>query len=308
MNYIVYKTTNLINGKIYIGVHKTKDPNIFDGYIGNGITSRKSATGDTKFHCAVRKYGYENFKRETLQIFPNTEEGRLDAYKLESELVNEDFLKRTDIYNMVLGGLGGIAITFTKKVVQYTLEGKFIKVWDSITEAEAYYNTRGIYEVCIGKIHNLKGFQWRYYTDDNSTKDIEPAKVKYKTVYQYDLQGNLLKVWRSISEAGSIFENPSAAKTAIGNVCLKITRQAYGYYWSFVRRFEYVPRGVAVAMYDDDGIFIKSFNQLKDACKEINLKSSGNIVDCINGKQKHCKGYRWRYFYGNTSNIEPLNT
>ena len=35
--YIVYCTTCTENGKIYIGVHKTKDPNIFDGYIGNGL-------------------------------------------------------------------------------------------------------------------------------------------------------------------------------------------------------------------------------------------------------------------------------
>jgi hypothetical protein len=38
MYYIVYKTTCLINDKIYIGVHKTETPNDFDGYIGCGIS------------------------------------------------------------------------------------------------------------------------------------------------------------------------------------------------------------------------------------------------------------------------------
>ena len=41
MKYIVYLTKNLkscINGnyRIYIGVHKTEDPSIFDGYLGDG--------------------------------------------------------------------------------------------------------------------------------------------------------------------------------------------------------------------------------------------------------------------------------
>ena len=37
MKYIVYKTTCLINNKIYIGLHKIEDPDIFDGYLGNGF-------------------------------------------------------------------------------------------------------------------------------------------------------------------------------------------------------------------------------------------------------------------------------
>ena len=37
MKYIVYCTMCTENGKIYIGVHKTKTPEEFDGYIGNGI-------------------------------------------------------------------------------------------------------------------------------------------------------------------------------------------------------------------------------------------------------------------------------
>ena len=35
--YIVYCTVNIVNNKIYVGVHKTKDASKFDGYIGNGV-------------------------------------------------------------------------------------------------------------------------------------------------------------------------------------------------------------------------------------------------------------------------------
>jgi hypothetical protein len=58
MNYIVYKTTNIINSKIYIGVHYT-NPDINDGYIGCGVTKKdlkkKTLIG---FPAAVRKCGY----------------------------------------------------------------------------------------------------------------------------------------------------------------------------------------------------------------------------------------------------------
>ncbi len=47
--YFLYKTTNKINGKYYIGVHSTYQLN--DGYIGSGKRLRYS----------VRKYGKENF-------------------------------------------------------------------------------------------------------------------------------------------------------------------------------------------------------------------------------------------------------
>ena len=61
MNYIVYKTTNLVNGKIYIGVHKT-DITKDDGYRGCG-TSKKCKQKSKKivFPEAFRKYGFKKF-------------------------------------------------------------------------------------------------------------------------------------------------------------------------------------------------------------------------------------------------------
>lgn len=104
MNYIVYKTTNIINSKIYIGVHYT-DPDIFDGYIGCGVSKKDMKKNKTTgFPAAVRKYGYENFVRETLFVFPDTEEGRISAYAKEEELVTPEFIARSDTYNLTVGG------------------------------------------------------------------------------------------------------------------------------------------------------------------------------------------------------------
>lgn len=52
MNYIVYKTTNLINGKVYVGVHRT-NPDIFDGYIGCGVSHKDKKKNKKGFPKAV---------------------------------------------------------------------------------------------------------------------------------------------------------------------------------------------------------------------------------------------------------------
>ena len=305
MNYIVYKTTNKINGKIYVGVHRT-NPDIFDGYIGCGVSKKDKKKNKKGFPEAVRKYGYENFTRETLFVYPDTEEGMKLAYEKEAEIVTIDFVKSKDTYNLTTGGKWTAYDSIKKCISQYTLEGKFIRTWSSITEAADSLNIlRGNISSClIGKYKYCGDFQWRYYSED--TSNIEPVSKKEKSVYQFDLQGNLLKCWKSLSEASKQFDNQSAAKSAIHNVCHNITHQAYGYYWSFTSKFEYVQHGTAVACYDDDGNFIKSFTRIVDAAKEYNALDN-NIIDVIKGRHKHCKGLRWRYFYGNTSKIKPLN-
>ena len=75
--YIVYLTTNKVNNKIYIGVHKTLTPDKFDGYIGCGILINEPNTYSkpkTHFQYAVKKHGVSNFNREILAIFDTAEE------------------------------------------------------------------------------------------------------------------------------------------------------------------------------------------------------------------------------------------
>ena len=161
MKYIVYLTTNIVNGKIYIGVHETENPNIFDNYLGNGVFSNRPKTYQickTAFQCAVTKYGPDKFRRKTLKIFDTLEEALL----LEKELVTKDFIKRTDVYNIALGG--GIPPKLNKIIYQYDLKGNFIKEWESIVSITTYYgiNKDRIRMVIDGK----RSFEASYWSEE----------------------------------------------------------------------------------------------------------------------------------------------
>lgn len=88
--HTVYEIKNIINGKIYVGYHRTLDP--YDDYYGSGVLINR----------AIKKYGKENFKKEILFIYENEKEAR----DKEAEIVNEEFVKRKDTYNLNVGGFG----------------------------------------------------------------------------------------------------------------------------------------------------------------------------------------------------------
>jgi hypothetical protein len=90
--HYIYKTTNLINGKYYIGMHSTDNPN--DGYVGSG----------KRLWYSIKKYGKENFKCEILEMLPN----RQELKEREIALVNENTLKDNMCLNLKTGGEGGI--------------------------------------------------------------------------------------------------------------------------------------------------------------------------------------------------------
>lgn len=87
MHYTVYRVTNNINNKHYIGKHQTKDLN--DGYMGSGKLIR----------AAIKKYGIEKFTKEILHVFDNEQE----MNNKEKELVVLSEMS----YNLCEGGKGG---------------------------------------------------------------------------------------------------------------------------------------------------------------------------------------------------------
>jgi hypothetical protein len=90
--YTVYRTTNTVTRRFYIGVHKTTDPN--DGYLGSGLALKD----------AIKKYGRSSFTKEVLFSFDNP----ADAYAKEKELVTKALIESGQVYNIATGGVQSI--------------------------------------------------------------------------------------------------------------------------------------------------------------------------------------------------------
>jgi hypothetical protein len=93
MYYYLYKITNLLNNKFYIGIHSTE--NLEDGYFGSGRALKQ----------AISKHGKHNFKKEILEYFNSYEE----VSAREKEIVNEEFVKSQKTYNLNIGGYGSFS-------------------------------------------------------------------------------------------------------------------------------------------------------------------------------------------------------
>ena len=150
--HIIYKTTNLLNGKIYVGLHSTD--NLNDRYMGSGWVLK----------YAIKKHGRENFKREILLVLSDREEAR----EVEALLVDKDFIARPDTYNLQEGDMGvenqwgennpayGKVANNAKGVIAEHLDGRRLE-FDSIQDCA---DTLGF---ARGNIRNLlyKGIRGR---------------------------------------------------------------------------------------------------------------------------------------------------
>ena len=100
--YYIYKITNIVNGKIYVG--KSKNP-IDKRLVNHFWTSEHRQDSGVAIHNAIRKYGKENFKIEEIDRCNTIDE----LNKKEIYWIEKLHARDKDIgYNIAKGGEGGI--------------------------------------------------------------------------------------------------------------------------------------------------------------------------------------------------------
>lgn len=172
----IYKITNLINNKVYIGqsIEISKRWKAHISYANNKLSKEYN----TSIHNAIRKYGENNFKFEIIENCRKEDLDNKEKYWIKFY----DSINRNKGYNLTTGGMGGHK-TNCKAVLQYDLEGNFIKEWSSIWQVEEELNisANNIRACCCGQ-KSAGGFQWKYYND---TKEI---KKYQKNIYLHGLE------------------------------------------------------------------------------------------------------------------------
>lgn len=242
------------SGKVYVGITK----------VGVNKRWRKDGRGYCCDGCyvfanAIKKYGWENIKHEILL----TNISKSEAMYSEKYLIRWYKLHNMS-YNILDGGEIGGSLTgkehpmygrhetnpmygkirgnhpASRKVYQYTRNGKFIKEWDCIMDAADSFpnpsSTRtSISQCCQNHIPTCNGYIWRYFYKD---KLEENAPTHNKQVYQYDVYGNLIGHYNKIVDACDKL-GVSNREGIISMCCKGTSVSGLGYFWSFNKYDKY---------------------------------------------------------------------
>ena len=229
---VIYLTTNLVNGKRYIG----KDSNNNPKYLGSGVLLKED----------IIKYGKENFKKEILEYCKNDEELTLqESYWIQ----HYDALTSDDFYNLVDFNSGWNINKLGAEKYKILLE-KISKNSTGIPRLFSNPESRNkkISESAKGKLKPegfgdmiSKGKLGKKFSKEHC-ENITKGKLgkkqpqsflekKSKSILQLDKQNNILNTYKSIQEAEEL--NPNFKRSNISCCLIGHSKTAYGFIWKY---------------------------------------------------------------------------
>lgn len=287
---IVYLTTNIKNKKIYVGVHDTVTPYVWDYYLGEGVYANKPSSikhPKCPFHYAVKKYGFDAFVRSTIKVCDT----RKEALAIEAFIVDENFIKRDDTYNVALGG--GDPPRSDKPVFQYDLQGNFIQEFPTRLIAEKSIGLRSGICSAVKTKTICGGFLWA----DEKVDKLDVSKyliVNQKVIiYAYNSDGTFYKKYPTISSFCK------EQKVTLGPVqrAIATKTKVRGFYISLEKlnkfKKEFVKKSSSpVYQYNLDGTFVRKWNSCLEVQKYLS-KGYSQISSKIRRGNPICGDYQW---------------
>lgn len=186
------------------------------------VTTIRNWCIDKKIHCGY----YWRFFDDCKDLHIN--ESSFDEYDLNYNYIN--FNPYSDKIEKIHNSKIGKRSNNRRKINQYSIDGTFIKTWDSIIEAVKYYNIPNDSAIirAIKRNYNCFGYRWKYYNND--TSNISPNITKNRKIIQLDFEGNLIKEFENSLE---VEKETGFNKKRIADVCSGNKKSAYGYIWRY---------------------------------------------------------------------------
>jgi len=212
---IIYKATNVATGEVYIGATTVELEERMKDHYNKAVKNY-----GYKFQTAIREYGIENIKWEQIDTAQDSNELALK----ESRYI-EKFDSINSGYNSDRGG------GFKKLIYKFNFTGELESTFQSLEEASksSSISKESISHACVGDRKTSNGFYWTY----TSTFDLK-EDIRKKKVIQYDFEGELIKVFDSISEASKATE---INKTSIAKCCRGERKKAGNFIWKFSHNY-----------------------------------------------------------------------
>lgn len=294
----IYKITNNINGKIYIGQTIRTIQRRWNEHKREAIIQREHSKSKY-LYSSMRLHDIKNFSIEEVIKVSSINKNELikELDILEQEyIVKYKSLWTENGYNLTVGG--GNGHSRGSEIIKYTTEGVFIGEYMSFSELSRIENVdvstierRCKQHLCIDGLTVL------FFK--NEIFDL--SLITYPNlniIKQYDKKGNLISIFHNTKEL--------QAKTSF-NICSILMccrgeiKTSYGYIWRFgddkfgnldlKRKNNYRK----INAYTLDKIFSKTFNTYKDAMYEYKIKYNTNLYRSLNNHEKTCYGFYWYY-------------
>ena len=298
------------SGKKYVGITSQEPEDRWKN--GRGYK------GCPAFYNAIKKYGWASIEHDI--IASHLTESEANAFEIL-------MIKKLDThnpehgYNLTTGGDGVRDYTYfeeakkrsiqTQKqlfrekhlvpVYQYDRDLNFIERFDSALDACEAINGNTtkyylIYECCDLKAGRLTafGYVWSYLPEDEVDKEFLLKRIMHtglpKKIYQYDLEGNLINTFNSISEAAKfIGKSNSSISSALNGKC----RTSNGFVWLNEGEEFVKPKNIrerSVDQYTLDGEYIRTFDSYRDAARKLGVAPSSISAAC------NSESHRWREY------------
>lgn len=276
----IYKITNLVNNKIYIGQTVNSINHRFNQHINSAIHFK----GCPYLGKAIRKYGSENFKIDVIEdnISTNALNDREKYWIKYYKSNNTDFG-----YNLTRGG------NLTCVAMSEEDENLINQLWDS-GKTVGY-----IAEITLHSVNAIDRVLSKN-SNYSISESLKRGSAKAISVCQYDLLGTFIKKYNTLTEAAIAV---NGCYQGIGQACIN-KKTAYGYWWRYENELppnkadylncKHVQKPIIQVDLNEEIIY-QRFENATDAAKYCGKKDCSSILSCCKGKRKSAYGFRWKF-------------